>query len=70
MSVDPAQRKFLQVIVEAFESGGVPLEKIFGSRTGCFVGNFNYEHQPMQYLDAEYPEPYGITGGGIALLSN
>lgn len=24
----------------------------------------------MQYRDAEYPEPYGITGGGLALLSN
>ena len=70
VSMDPAQRKFLEVVFEAFESGGTPLDKISGSKTGCFVGNFNYDHQLMQYRDTEYPEPYGITGGGIALLSN
>lgn len=69
-SIDPAQRKLLETVYEAFESAGVPLEKISGSRTGCFVGNFNYDHQLMQYRDAEYPEPYAITGGGITILSN
>ena len=69
-SLDPAQRKFLEVVYEAFESAGVPLDRLSGSKTGCFVGNFNYDHQLMQYRDTEYPEPYGITGGGIVLLSN
>lgn len=68
--MDPAQRKFMEVVYEAFESGGVPLHKLAGSRTGCFVGNFNYDHQLMQYRDAEYPEPYSVTGGGITVLSN
>ena len=69
-SMDPAQQKFLEVVYEALESSGTPLEKISGSEIGWFVGNFNYDHQLMQYRDAEYPEPYGITGGGITLLSN
>ncbi|PYH40874.1 type I polyketide synthase, partial [Aspergillus saccharolyticus JOP 1030-1] len=69
-SMDPAQRKFLEVVYEAVESSGTPLERLSGSKTGCFVGNFNYDHQLMQYRDTEYPEPYAITGGGIALLSN
>ncbi|RMZ82570.1 hypothetical protein DV738_g1477, partial [Chaetothyriales sp. CBS 135597] len=69
-SMDPAQRKFLEVVYEALESSGTPLDAVSGSKTGCFVGNFNYDHQLMQYRDTEYPEPYGITGGGIALLSN
>ena len=34
------------------------------------MGNFNYDHQLMQYRDSEYPEPYGQTGGGVAILSN
>lgn len=70
ISLDPAQRKFLEVVYEAFESAGVSLDTLSGSKTGCFVGNFNYDHQLMQYRDTEYPEPYGISGGGIALLSN
>ena len=69
-SLDPAQRKFLEVVYEAFESGGVPLDKLAGSKTGCFVGNFNYDHQLMQYRYTEYPQPYSVTGGGITVLSN
>ncbi|KAI4198757.1 MAG: hypothetical protein LQ350_005080 [Teloschistes chrysophthalmus] len=69
-SLDPAQRKFLEVVYEAFESGGIPMDKLAGSNTGCFVGNFNYDHQLMQYRDAEYPQPYSVTGGGITVLSN
>lgn len=70
LSIDPAQRKLLETVYEAFESAGVPLEKLSGSKTGCFVGNFNYDHQLMQYRDAEFPEPYAVTGGGLTILSN
>jgi acyl transferase domain-containing protein len=69
-ALDPAQRKLLEVVYEAFESAGVPLEKLSGSDTGVYVGNFNFDHQLMQYRDLEYPQPYCSTGGGIAILSN
>ncbi|KAH6891500.1 thiolase-like protein [Thelonectria olida] len=69
-SMDPPQRKFMEVVYEAFESSGTPLHALAGSKTGCFVGNFNYDHQLMQYRDVEYPEPYSATGGGITVLSN
>lgn len=68
--MDPAQRKFVEVVYEALESSGTPLHTLVGSKTGCFVGNFNYDHQLMHYRDAEYPEPYAVTGGGITVLSN
>lgn len=70
MSIDPAQRKLLETVYEAFESAGVPLEKVSGSNTACFVGNFNYDHQLMQHRDAEYVESYSVTGGGLTILSN
>lgn len=69
-TLDPAQRKLIETVYEAFESSGTPLSKISGSNTGCFVGNFNFDHQLMQYRDAEYPEPYAFTGSDIAVLSN
>lgn len=70
MSIDPAQRKLLETVYEAFESSGATLEHLSGSATGCFVGNFNYDHQLMQYREPEYPEAYGISGGGLSMLSN
>ena len=45
MSIDPAKRKFPEVVYEALESGGVALQTLSGSKTGCFVGNFNNDHQ-------------------------
>ena len=68
--MDPSQRKLMEVVYESFESAGTPLGEIAGSNIGCFVGNFNQDHQIMQYRDAEYPQPYGVTGGGLAILSN
>lgn len=69
-SIDPSQRKLLETVYEAFESAGVPLGKVSGSNTGCFIGNFNYDHQLMQYRDTEYSESYSVTGGGLTILSN
>ncbi|KAI1175676.1 hypothetical protein F4777DRAFT_598427 [Nemania sp. FL0916] len=70
LTLDPAQRKFLECVYEAFESAGVPLHKLSGSNTGTFVGNFNYDHQLMHYRDAENALPYSVTGSGVTILSN
>ncbi|KAI0508449.1 putative polyketide synthase [Xylaria bambusicola] len=70
MALDPSQRKLVEVTYEAVESAGVPFEKFFGSRTGVFVGNFNNEHQMMQYRDPDHTLPYVVTGGGPTILSN
>lgn len=70
LSMDPSQRKLLEVTYEAFESAGESLESLSGSRTGVFVGNFNNEHQLMQSRDLELHLPYVVTGGGPTILSN
>ncbi|KAL9027875.1 MAG: hypothetical protein Q9196_003666 [Gyalolechia fulgens] len=70
MTMDPAQRKLLEVTYEAFENAGEPWDSFSGSNTGVFVGNFNYDHQLAQVRDADHPLPYVTTGGGITILSN
>lgn len=70
MSLDPSQRKLLEVTYEAFESAGEPLEKFVGSKTGVFVGNFNNDHHLMQTRDPDHTLPYVVTGGGTTILSN
>ncbi|KAL9047293.1 MAG: hypothetical protein Q9214_000093 [Letrouitia sp. 1 TL-2023] len=70
MTMDPAQRKLLEVTYEAFENAGESWDTFSGSNTGVFVGNFNYDHQLMQVRDADHQLPYMTTGGGITILSN
>ena len=70
MSMDPSQRKLLEVAFEAFDSAGETLERLSGSKTGVFVGNFNNDHQLMQFRDPDHTLPYVVTGGGPTILSN
>ena len=70
MYMDPQQRKLLEVIYESFENAGVPLEKIHGSNTGVYIGNFTLDFMLMQYKDPEYFSRYSATGSGLTVLSN
>ena len=70
LTLDPSQRKLLEVTYEAFENAGEPWDKFYGSRTGVFVGNFNSDHQLMQFRDPDHTLPYVVTGGGATILSN
>ncbi|KAH8433410.1 type I polyketide synthase [Aspergillus melleus] len=69
-SMDPQQRKLLEVTYEAFENAGVPLKRVYGSNTGVYVGNFTNDFMIMQYRDPEYFSRYSATGSGLAVLAN
>ncbi|KAF2275719.1 polyketide synthase [Westerdykella ornata] len=70
MTMDPQQRKILEVAYEALESAGEPWEKFSGSNTGVYVGNFNIDHHVMQMHDIDFPLPYAPTGGSSSILAN
>lgn len=70
MSMDPMQRKLLEVAYEAFESAGEVWETFSGSRTGVYIGNFGIDHQLTQMRDVDFPPPYAPTGGSPNILSN
>ncbi|ETS86665.1 hypothetical protein PFICI_00493 [Pestalotiopsis fici W106-1] len=69
-TMDPSQRKLLEVVYEAFENGGETWDSISGSRTGVFVGNFSLDHWMMQARDWDYPRPYATTGAATSILAN
>ncbi|KAI2618193.1 polyketide synthase [Hypoxylon sp. NC1633] len=69
-TMDPSQRKLLEVVYEAFENAGETWETISGSRTGVFVGNFGCDHLLIQARNSDHSGPYAATGSGLTILSN
>ncbi|KAH7135959.1 hypothetical protein B0J11DRAFT_611808 [Dendryphion nanum] len=70
LTLDPMQRKLLEVCYEALESAGEPWEKFSGSRTGVFVGNFCTDYYLSQMSDVDFAPQYTPTGAGASILSN
>ncbi|KAI0431088.1 hypothetical protein F5Y09DRAFT_355290 [Xylaria sp. FL1042] len=70
IAMDPQQRKLLECVYEAFESGGIPLDSVSGKNVGTYVGNFTIDYGMMALRDMEYPKPYSMTGHGNTILSN
>ncbi|KAH6651430.1 hypothetical protein BKA67DRAFT_537308 [Truncatella angustata] len=69
-TMDPSQRKLLEVVYEAFESGGETLDSISNTRTGVYIGNFALDHLLIQARDWESPKPYAATGADTSILAN
>ncbi len=69
-SMDPQQRKLLEVVYECFESAGLSLEAVSGADIGCYVGNFTADFMTMQFKDPELFTRYTATGSGPTILAN
>ncbi|KAF3058598.1 Polyketide synthase-nonribosomal peptide synthetase [Daldinia childiae] len=69
-TLDPSQRKLLEVVYEAFENAGETWTSVAGSNTGVFVGNFALDHWVIQTRDWDYPKPYSTTGASASVLAN
>ncbi|KAF2111546.1 hypothetical protein BDV96DRAFT_499365 [Lophiotrema nucula] len=69
-TMDPSQRKMLEVTYEAFESAGEPWERFSGSRIGVFIGNMNGDYNTMQSYGFDFPLAQASTGGSQSILSN
>ncbi|KAL9074012.1 MAG: hypothetical protein Q9157_004553 [Trypethelium eluteriae] len=69
-TMDPSQRKLLEVVYEAFENAGETWESIAGSRTGVYIGNFALDHLLIQAREWEYTKSYAATGAETSILAN
>ncbi|KAL4894910.1 hypothetical protein BDV59DRAFT_192302 [Aspergillus ambiguus] len=63
-AMDPQQRLLLEVTYEALENAGMPLHKIMGSHTACFVGCFNADYTDLLLRDPERIPIYQCTNSG------
>ena len=69
-AMDPQARIMLEIAYEAFENAGLPLEKIAGTDTSCYVGNFTTDYREMLLRDPDFVPLYSMSGSGQELISN
>ncbi|OJJ70821.1 hypothetical protein ASPBRDRAFT_126737 [Aspergillus brasiliensis CBS 101740] len=69
-SMDPQQRLLMEVVYEALESGGHPLEGLRGSDTAVFVGTMSVDYNDILIRDLESTPTYFSTGTSRAILAN
>ncbi|KKY22771.1 putative lovastatin nonaketide synthase [Phaeomoniella chlamydospora] len=69
-TMDPQQRKLMEVVYETFESAGLGLQQIAGSLTGCFVGAFTTDYKEILSRDIEGYSSYQSSGSDTTIISN
>ncbi|ORY69611.1 putative polyketide synthase [Pseudomassariella vexata] len=70
MWMDPQQRKLLEVVYEALESGGITLDAISGSRTAVFAASFTADWQQMSFKEHSFRHSLAATGVDPGIISN
>lgn len=61
-AMDPQQRKLLEVSYECLESAGIPLDRIAGTPTGCYVSCFTTDFETAAYKDPALLNGYTVLG--------
>jgi acyl transferase domain-containing protein len=69
-AMDPMQRLLLETAFHAFESAGIPIESIRGSRTSVHTGCFSNDYLQQILKDSERLPPYAAIGASQSMLAN
>ncbi|TXC66107.1 hypothetical protein FSC37_09690 [Piscinibacter aquaticus] len=68
--MDPQQRLFLEVAIEAIEHAGITREQLAGSRTGAFVASYYNDYAQLQASDPLGIDSRTLTGTLHSVLVN
>ncbi|HLA35567.1 MAG TPA: type I polyketide synthase, partial [Rhodocyclaceae bacterium] len=70
-SIDPQQRLVLELAWEAFENANIPIDSVYNSRTGVFVGISNPEYSAHLIWsgDPTRINAYSGTGGSLGVAA-
>ncbi len=68
--MDPQQRLFLEVAIEALDEAGQTRDRLRGSRTGVFVASYHNDYTHQQYNDVDAIDARTLTGTLHSVLAN
>jgi hybrid polyketide synthase/nonribosomal peptide synthetase ACE1 len=69
-AIDPQQRLLMEVVYEALDAAGIPLESLAGSRTGVYVGLMCADYDDHLHKDVDTLPTYAPTGTARSIMSN
>ena len=69
-SIDPQQRRLLDVTYEALENANISIEDLSRSGTGAYVAALSNVYERMLSCDVKNATPYRATWIGMAILAN
>ncbi|KAK0614866.1 hypothetical protein B0T17DRAFT_562985 [Bombardia bombarda] len=69
-AIDPQQRLLMEVVYEALEAGGHPIEGLRGSDTAVYVGTMSVDYNDILIRDIDTTPTYFSTGTSRAILAN
>ena len=69
-AMDPQQRLQLEISYEAVENAGIPMKRLYGSRTAVYMAHFSNDYSQMINKDLDDIPRYNATGTGAAILAN
>lgn len=70
LAMDPQQRILMEVVYEALEDAGMPIESIAGSNTSVYCGSFTQDYSKIIGKDMHNYPKYTVTGTGQSILAN
>lgn len=68
-NMDPQQRMLLEVAWESLERAAIPVDQMFGSRTGVYVGMTNSDFSRMSLGDHDRIDTYTPTGTTLSVTA-
>lgn len=69
-ALDPRQRIAMEVAYEALENAGMPLQKVAGTQTACFMGSSMSDYRDGVARDFAQAPKYHILGVSDEMISN
>ena len=69
-AIDPQQRLLLELAHRAFEDAGLPLNRVYGTRTGVAVGLMNPDYLALQSDRYTSMGPFSSTGLSFCIAAN
>ncbi len=68
--MDPQQRLFMEVAIEALERAGQPADRLAGSLTGVFVGASTHDYREQEHAAPDEIDADTLTGNADCIIAN